>query len=231
MKRIDFHSHILPGADHGSKNAEMSLQQIAMLQKAQVDAVVASPHFYPAQSSLRSFLDLRARSAELLQGAITSEHPKIYLGAEVLLCPEIEEMVGFEELCIAGTDVMLVELPYQRLSSQLFYAVENIVNTTSVRIVLAHIERYHPDDIADLMNLELLAQVNAEKLTERKNRKWLGPYFKAGRIVALGSDLHGAEKDGLKNYLKGLSKLGSKTEEKVYEYSAMLLKDAAALNG
>ena len=39
---IDFHSHILPGIDDGSKSADMSLQMLAMLREQGVDTVCAN---------------------------------------------------------------------------------------------------------------------------------------------------------------------------------------------
>jgi protein-tyrosine phosphatase len=230
MRHIDFHSHILPGADHGSNSSETSLAQLALLRKAEVGAVVATPHFYPTQSSVKSFLELRASAERRLSEILTEADPAVYIGAEVLVCPGMEEMDGFEKLCIVGSDVMLLELPYQRLNNQLFYSIENIIHTTSIRPVLAHVDRYHPDDIADLMNLPLYAQINAESLKERKNRKWLSSYLEADRVVGFGSDLHGAEKDALKGYLKGLSKIGSKKEERVNAFAASFLKNAERLN-
>ncbi|MEE3459824.1 MAG: CpsB/CapC family capsule biosynthesis tyrosine phosphatase, partial [Candidatus Faecousia sp.] len=41
---IDFHAHILPGADHGSDGLETSLRQLALAEEAGVDTIVATPH-------------------------------------------------------------------------------------------------------------------------------------------------------------------------------------------
>lgn len=43
---IDFHSHILPAMDDGSRNIEESLQMLRMLQEQGVERVIATPHFY-----------------------------------------------------------------------------------------------------------------------------------------------------------------------------------------
>ncbi len=43
---IDFHTHILPGIDDGSRNVEMSLRMLAAQREQQVDEIVATPHFY-----------------------------------------------------------------------------------------------------------------------------------------------------------------------------------------
>ena len=43
---IDFHSHILPGMDDGSKSTQESLEMLDMLRAQGVDTVAATPHFY-----------------------------------------------------------------------------------------------------------------------------------------------------------------------------------------
>lgn len=46
---IDFHTHILPGIDDGSRNVEMSLRMLAAQREQQVDEIVATPHFLCAE--------------------------------------------------------------------------------------------------------------------------------------------------------------------------------------
>ena len=60
---IDFHAHILPGADHGSDGLETSLRQLALAEEAGVDTIVATPHFYPQSDSFSEFLRRRERTA------------------------------------------------------------------------------------------------------------------------------------------------------------------------
>ena len=43
---IDMHTHILPGADHGSRSVEMSLSLIDAALSVGIDKIVATPHFY-----------------------------------------------------------------------------------------------------------------------------------------------------------------------------------------
>ena len=230
MRRIDFHSHVLPGADHGSNAVETSVEQIALLNTAGVTRLVATPHFYPEECSVASFFEKRARCADALRDALAQKtQMKIHLGAEVLVCPKMEEMADLERLCIEGTGTMLLEMPLTRLSTQILYTLEALARRKDLRIVLAHIDRYHADDVRDVMLLPLWAQVNAKSLCSRSVRKSLTPYFEAGRVVALGSDLHLAQKADIKQYLKGLSKLGEDGEQRVYEYSQVLLEGACNL--
>ena len=42
MKVIDFHSHILPGIDDGSKNVETSIEMLRRSKAAGVDIMIAT---------------------------------------------------------------------------------------------------------------------------------------------------------------------------------------------
>ena len=64
---IDFHTHILPGIDDGSRNVEMSLRMLAAQREQQVDEIVATPHFYAQKDSVEEFLLRRQRSYEKLK--------------------------------------------------------------------------------------------------------------------------------------------------------------------
>ena len=46
MGVIDFHSHILPGIDDGSRNVETSIGMLRMCKEHGVDTMIATPHFY-----------------------------------------------------------------------------------------------------------------------------------------------------------------------------------------
>ena len=77
LRIIDFHAHILPGADHGSSGLEESLNQLALIRAAGVDTVVATPHFYPHRHTPEEFLQATASAAREARPAsfITVEEP------------------------------------------------------------------------------------------------------------------------------------------------------------
>ena len=64
---IDFHSHILPGVDHGSSGIQETADQMRMIQVYGVDTMVATPHFYPNEHGIESFLDRTNRAAALIK--------------------------------------------------------------------------------------------------------------------------------------------------------------------
>lgn len=52
---IDFHSHVLPCMDDGSKSTEESIQMLSMLREQGVETVVATPHFMQTKTRLKCF--------------------------------------------------------------------------------------------------------------------------------------------------------------------------------
>ena len=67
MKTVDFHSHILPGIDDGSKSVEESLAMLRMAGEQGIECVVATPHFYPRYDSPKKFLARRAEAEAQLR--------------------------------------------------------------------------------------------------------------------------------------------------------------------
>lgn len=61
---IDFHSHILPGVDDGSKNVEMSLEMLRASAAQGVTDICLTPHFYAERNTPEKFLEKRRRAAE-----------------------------------------------------------------------------------------------------------------------------------------------------------------------
>ena len=64
---FDYHSHILPGCDHGSDGIKTSLKQIEMAKSVGIKTICATPHFYPHKESVESFLARRQRTYEALK--------------------------------------------------------------------------------------------------------------------------------------------------------------------
>ena len=90
---VDFHSHILPKADHGSDSSAMSFCQLEIIVYGGTSRVVATPHFYPNHHTLDQFLTRRNASAARLASKLPAFAPTIYVGAEVLVCEEYIEII------------------------------------------------------------------------------------------------------------------------------------------
>lgn len=200
--RIDFHAHILPGADHGCSGVEMALQQLAMAREAKVELVVLTPHFYPHKENLDTFLERRARTYQALKDATRGmDTPRLLLGAEIYLCPGLQDLDGLEQLCIGESKTALFEMPREKSRPELFATLDEIREFRGVRPIMAHIDRYEEADVRRLLNMEFPAQLNASSLCKFWRRGKLLQYVKAGQVYALGSDIHGTD-IGYREYQK-----------------------------
>lgn len=165
---IDFHTHILPEIDDGSRNVEMSLNMLAAQREQQVDEIVATPHFYAQKDSVEEFLLRRQRSYEKLKTkmAETNLDQKLHLAAEVYYFQGIGSAGMIPKLCVEGTQTLLLEMPFAQWDSAVYADVEKLVQRQKLKVVIAHIERYYEfqkkKEIWNaVMELPLYRQMNA----------------------------------------------------------------------
>ena len=201
---IDFHAHILPGIDDGAKNSKESVKLLRALASQGVTKVLATPHFYPGERSVEEFLEDRQNSIERLIKALSNkedadELPKIAVGAEVLFYPSVAGMEGLSELCISGTEYMLLEMPFEKWMPRVFDGVYRIIANCGITPIIAHIDRYivYGNDISaayQLKEMGAVVQVNAEFFTSFKTKRKAVSYFRHSAADVLGSDSHNMEK-------------------------------------
>ncbi len=191
---IDFHSHVLPGIDDGSKDVEMSLRMVSALSSQGVDTIAATSHFYATQRSVRRFLERREQAWGRLREALPEGSPRILLGAEVLYFPGISRMEELEALCLEGTDLLLLEMPFTAWSEYMSREVNELARSGRVTLMLAHIERYffdQPRSVWDaFLENGIYLQSNAEFFLSFKTRRRALQLLENGYIHALGTDCH-----------------------------------------
>ncbi len=192
-KQIDFHTHILPGMDDGSQNAEESFIMLEMMKAQGIDAIVASPHFYPGQN-FEHFFEKRQRSIEeFLRVYSAEEHPKIYVGAEVAFFPGIGKSQDVKKLCILGTRYLLLEMPFERWSNEVVNEVLAL-KENDITPIIVHVERYtkflKKKQLFHLINDGVFIQSNAAFFCDRKTQRKSLRMLRSGEIHLLGSDCH-----------------------------------------
>ena len=80
MQRIiDFHSHILPNADHGCSDVREALRQLRLAKKFGTTDIVATPHFEPENDTVSSFLKKREEAVNALLPYLTAELPRVFV--------------------------------------------------------------------------------------------------------------------------------------------------------
>lgn len=191
---IDFHSHILPGIDDGSRDVATSLLMLNALKRQGADTVCATSHFYATQRSVDRFLYRRQQAWDSLQEVLPQDAPRILLGAEVLYFPGISRMDELPELCLEGTNLLLLEMPFEPWTAHCTQEVRELARQGNVQILMAHIERYfyyQPIDVWDeFLDLGILMQSNAEFFLSFKTRRKAMKLLENGYIHLLGSDAH-----------------------------------------
>lgn len=205
---IDLHAHFLPKADHGSDGMTTSLAQVSLAREAGVDVLAATPHFYPAQDTIESFLRRREACFAALRGQLPEHAPKILLGAEVQLCRGLENLEQLHALCYEGTNVLLLELPPMFSRKQYVHTLECLLYERGLTVVLAHVDRYDADLIDGLLAEGFLAQLNVCAFCHFWSKRTALRRVKEGSVWALGSDLHGTQ-TGYTEFLRAKKVLGS----------------------
>lgn len=200
---IDFHSHILPGIDDGSKNSDMSVEMLKMLSDQGVDAIIATPHFYYDRISIEDFLKIRKLSLNALINALDDKNiktrPKLILGAEVKFFYGMDVVEDISKLCISGTNYMLIEMPFRKWEARDYAILARLCRKREIIPVIAHIERYFAYNslkvmMTNLIQIGALVQVNACFLTSRLMKLRSKFMLRNGLIQFMGTDCHDLNK-------------------------------------
>ncbi|MBQ3181331.1 MAG: hypothetical protein IJB50_01020 [Clostridia bacterium] len=232
---IDFHTHILPDIDDGSQSVEMSLKMLDMAASSGAKTVILTPHVN-ATSDFDEFLSMRNEKYNELCSAIEKNQvstPKLLCGAEVLLDGSLSEKENVRSLCIEGTELLLLELPYAQWNSWYNHEIYNIVSKHEVVPVLAHVERYlktskDVEKLSALASFGVKFQVNAGSFLTFATRRIIRELASSGLIWAIGSDAH-----NLSNRSADISKalrvfkrkFGDEFLDYMYEKTSTLLKN------
>ena len=194
---IDFHAHVLPGMDDGSRDVEESLAMLHAAAQQGIHCIAATSHFYPTDEDPARFLRRRAEAYAYLADAVARDPaacPRIVLGAEVYYFNGIGSVDAVETLRIEGTPFLLVEMPFSRWTDGMVAELLRLQGKAGTRIVLAHIERYlkyQDRDVWDeLQSVGILMQSNAEFFLDWMTRRKALKMLKSGFIDFLGSDCH-----------------------------------------
>lgn len=191
---IDFHCHVLPEVDDGSKNAAESLQMIERSVQQGITLMALTPHFYADKDTPEHFLECRARSYEKLLEAKPQNAPQFLLGAEVYYFPGMHKTQAIPQLCLQGTKYLLLEMPFSRWTKRMLDEVLGLNQSKEMDVVLAHIDRYlsmqKKGVVEYLFESGIRFQVNAESFLSWHERRKVLRMLENGYISFLGSDAH-----------------------------------------
>lgn len=189
---FDFHTHILPGIDDGSRSVGESLALIEELTCQGAKGIAATPHFYAQHMMPEDFFARRQAACELLLPYLSEDAPEIRPGAEVLYFEGIHRYEHLERFCLHGSSLLLVEMPMQEWTSRMVSALLEINRRGDMVVLLAHIERYLPyhnkKALEQMLENGVLMQASTDFVIDKPAKAV--KMLKQGRIHFLGTDCH-----------------------------------------
>lgn len=236
---IDFHCHILPGIDDGSDSPETSLQMLTREREQGVELVCLTPHFYADYTTPERFLRHRAgalRALREIMAASGEAFPPLRLGAEVRFFDGISNASALDELCLEGTNLLLLEMPFTSWSDRMVSEVEDLCRR-GLQPVAAHIERYFglasKKTMQRFLSLDILVQSNAEFFLSRRTSRKALRMLRDEQIHFLGSDAHNltsrAPNLGDAWSLIG-RRLGAEALDRLEDYASLVGSESEALS-
>lgn len=231
----DFHSHILPGIDDGSKTVAESLEMLRMEWSQGIRHVVATPHFYPQHDRPERFLERRARAEDALREEMAKfpDLPTISVGAEVYYFHGISDSTVVSKLTIGESRYLLLEMPQAPWTDAMYRELEGLYTKRGIIPVIAHVDRYigrfRDHGIpARLAELPVLIQANGDFFLKRSTSGLALRMLKKNGIHLLGSDCHNtsSRKPNLGEVTELIRKrLGEETVAAIRSHEKRILQD------
>ncbi len=234
---IDFHNHILPNVDDGSKSYEMSIDMIKEASKQGITDIINTVHFqhpkiksnnidYNNISLIRDKLDSKLKEIDV--------NVKIHLGAEVFFDYNLVELISNRLVTFSNYSYMLIEFNISHFPKDYEVVLFDLVKN-GVTPIIAHPERYREiqldiNILQKLIHSGCLIQVDAGSLIGKfgKNcKKTSIKIFEMNMAHFIGSDAHDDKKRNfcLKSAVKSIKHLiGDKEEILLSENPLKLIK-------
>jgi len=195
---IDFHSHILPNIDDGSRDIKETFNLIQEAKKVGFESIILTSHYIEGyyETSVKErevwlnviYEDLKAKNIDI----------NLYLGNEIYITENLIKLLEEgKATTINNTNYVLFELSMHNEPLNLYNIIYEIMQYKLVPI-LAHPERYsfvqkEPELVYDLIKKGVLMQCNYGSI--------IGQYGKKAQIIVkkllennavhfLGSDVH-----------------------------------------
>lgn len=194
---IDFHSHILPGIDDGSKNIEQTRQILLEAKEAGFDKIISTSHY------AYDCYEVPEYKRKQMISELNEENgfPEIILGSEIFITYNIVDLLKeYKASTINGTNYVLFELPLRNEIPNLRDVV-NRLKENNYRLILAHPERYSVvqnnfNYLYELQDMGILFQSNYASITGyygHAAKSTVKKMLKNELVSFLGSDVHRPE--------------------------------------
>ena len=195
---IDFHTHILPNIDDGSRSIDETFNLIKEAKEAGFDGIILTSHY------IENYYETDVPERDVWVKAIKENlEPKgieaaLYLGNEIYISDNMMSLLEEGKAStINNTCYVLFEMPLHEEPLNLYDAIYSLQENKLIP-VLAHPERYsfvqkEPELINDLIEKGCLMQANYGSILGQYGEKAefiVRKFFENNMIHFLGSDVH-----------------------------------------
>ncbi len=229
---IDFHTHILPNVDDGSKDMETSLAMIKKEIADGVDTIVLTPHI--------KYSDKRFLKKKDIDKFFDEFYSKVsFFNITLLLGSEIYYTENLLEKLIQGEIKTLNDSNYILIEFNPFYEncdIENVLfdlKANGFKTIIAHPERYNYINAEKILNYKeqgALIQIDSASLFGsfgKQAKKISHLCFKKNLVDLISSDCHNINSryPNLKETKELIiKKYGMKIAEQIFEINANNIK-------
>ncbi len=195
---IDFHTHIIPNIDDGSRSVEETFNLIKEAKEAGFEGIILTSHY------IENYYETDAPERDVWVKAISDSlkakgiETNLYLGNEIYISANIMDLlINRKASTINNTSYVLFEMPLNAEPMNLYDVIYSLQENKLVP-VLAHPERYsfvqkEPELIYDLIQKGVLMQANYGSILGQygENAKMIVKKFLENDMIHfLGSDVH-----------------------------------------
>lgn len=191
---IDFHSHILPNIDDGSRNIDQSVQIIREAQDAGFSKIIATSHY------IEEYYECNEEERKQLIEQVKKQTSgvDIALGNEIFLTENMAKLIKEKKAStINNSRYILFELPMNSKPMNVKDIVYKLIEDGYIPII-AHPERYiyvqeDIEFVREMIEMGALFQSNYGSIIGmygKKAEKTIKKLLKERLIQFLGSDVH-----------------------------------------
>lgn len=195
---IDFHSHILPNVDDGSKSVEETFELLEEARNARFEGVISTSHYmeeYYEVGVAERKVWINALAENLYKKNIDL---KLYLGNEIYFTQNLINLLETgKATSINNSNYVLFEFPLNTKPMNMYDIIYDMLEYKLIP-VLAHPERYsfvqkEPEIVYDLIQKGVLMQSNYGSILGRYGEKAeliVRKLLENNMVHFLGSDVH-----------------------------------------
>ena len=195
---IDFHTHIIPNIDDGSRSIDETINLIKEAKEAGFEGIVLTSHY------IENYYETNVPERDVWVKAIVDTLKNkgvdidLYLANEIYLTENMMQLlIDGKASTINNSSYVLFEMPLNVEPMNLYDVIYSLEENKLIP-VLAHPERYsfvqkEPELINDLIDKGVLMQANYGSILGRYGQKAefiVKKFFENNMIHFLGSDVH-----------------------------------------